>query len=273
MSEELKDASLQLPKAMMWATFGNGIMGIGMLITFCFCITDLEKLLAADMPIVQVLFDATGSNAGTIILGSVLLVLLFFSTVTTIASASRQVWAFSRDCGLPFSGWIRYVPLRWEIPLNALLVCLGVSLVLSAINFGSTGALNAILNVSNAALIFSYIVSIGCVRLKRLRGEPLLPRRWSLGKWGAPLNNVALLWLLVGFIFSFFPISPYMGDPAWWAEDFNWQALPIECIASTANESTRSIVIFSTTCMLALVYFACGGSKRYVAPLALVKTE
>ncbi|KAK5681067.1 hypothetical protein LTS10_006827 [Elasticomyces elasticus] len=273
MSEELKDASLQLPKAMMWATFGNGIMGIGMLITFCFCITDLEKLLAADMPIIQVLFDATGSNAGTIILGSVLLVLLFFSTVTTIASASRQVWAFSRDCGLPFSGWIRYVPLRWEIPLNALLVCLGVSLVLSAINFGSTGALNAILNVSNAALIFSYIVSIGCVRLKRLRGEPLLPRRWSLGKWGAPLNNVALLWLLVGFVFSFFPISPYMGDPAWWAEDFNWQALSIECIASTANKSTRSIVIFSTICMLALVYFACGGSKRYVAPLALVKTE
>ena len=34
MSEELKDASLQLPKAMMWATFGNGIMGICMLITF-----------------------------------------------------------------------------------------------------------------------------------------------------------------------------------------------------------------------------------------------
>lgn len=34
MSEELKDASLQLPRAMMWATFGNGILGIAMLITF-----------------------------------------------------------------------------------------------------------------------------------------------------------------------------------------------------------------------------------------------
>lgn len=34
MSEELKDASLQLPRAMMWATIGNGIFGIVMLVSF-----------------------------------------------------------------------------------------------------------------------------------------------------------------------------------------------------------------------------------------------
>lgn len=34
MSEELKDASLQLPKAMVWATVLNGVLGITMLITF-----------------------------------------------------------------------------------------------------------------------------------------------------------------------------------------------------------------------------------------------
>ncbi|KAK0304625.1 hypothetical protein LTR82_017132 [Friedmanniomyces endolithicus] len=242
MSEELKDASLQLPKAMMWAILGNGVMGIAMLITFCFCITDLDALLSdgSQYPIIQVLFNATSSYAGTIILGSVLLVLLFFSTVTTVASASRQTWAFSRDCvrpltsnhhsntdrnqGFPFSEWIRYVPPAWEIPLNALLVCLGVSLILSAINFGSSTALNAVLSVSNAALIFSYIISVGCVRLKRLRGEPLLPRRWSLGKWGAPLNDITLAFLLVAFVFSFFPTSPAVGNPAW-ASQFNWFVL------------------------------------------------
>ena len=34
MSEELKDASLKLPKAMMWATTINGVLGIAMVITF-----------------------------------------------------------------------------------------------------------------------------------------------------------------------------------------------------------------------------------------------
>ncbi|EMC93285.1 hypothetical protein BAUCODRAFT_235090 [Baudoinia panamericana UAMH 10762] len=257
MSEELKDASLQLPRAMIWATFGNGIMGIGMLITFCFCITDLQALLDSDSeyPVINVLYSATHSYAGTVVLGCVLIVLLFFSTVTTIASASRQVWAFSRDCGLPFSTWIRYVPPTWEVPVNALLVCLGVSLILSAINFGSDTAFQAILSVSNAALIFSYIISIGCVRLKRLRGEPLLPRRWSLGRWGGPINDITLAFLFVGFVFSFFPEAPSVGDPNW-AADFNW-----------------AIVIFAATCLLALLYYVCGGHRQYVAPVSLVKQD
>jgi len=75
-------------------------MGITMTITFCFCITDLGAIIgpnATSFPIIQVIFNATGSYAATCVLGSLLVILLFFSTVTTIASASRQVWAFSRD--------------------------------------------------------------------------------------------------------------------------------------------------------------------------------
>ena len=45
MSEELKDASIQLPKAMMWSILLNGIMGIGMIITFCFCIHDVAEFV------------------------------------------------------------------------------------------------------------------------------------------------------------------------------------------------------------------------------------
>ena len=97
MSEELKDASVHLPRAMMWATFVNGVMGIAMLISFCFCITDLDATLQSEVPIIQVLYSATRSYAATCVLGSVLVILVFFSTVTTIASASRQTWAFSRD--------------------------------------------------------------------------------------------------------------------------------------------------------------------------------
>ena len=138
-------------------------------------------------------------------LGTILLVLLFFSTVTTVASSSRQIWSFARDHGFPFSTWIRQVVPGWDIPVNSLLVALGVSLILGAINFGSNVALNAILSVSNAALLLSYIVSIGALRIRRLRGEPLLPRRWSLGKWGGPINDITLAFLVVTFFFSFWP--------------------------------------------------------------------
>nr|POF12877.1 hypothetical protein CFP56_10027 [Quercus suber] len=139
--------------------------------------------------------------------------------------------------------------------MNALLVCLLVSLALSAINFGSPTALNAILSLSNAALLFSYIISVGCIRLKRLRGEPLLPARWSLGRYGGLINDITLLALLLGFVFSFFPESPSLPDPAW-AADFNWAS-----------------VMFAATCAFAGLYYVVAGRERYVAPVAFVKSE
>lgn len=84
---------------MMIATFANGVLGVVMVITFCFCITNIEATVNSDsnFPIIQIVHESTGSYAGAIVLGSLLLVLLYFSTVTTVASSSRQVWAFSRD--------------------------------------------------------------------------------------------------------------------------------------------------------------------------------
>lgn len=257
MSEELKDASLQLPRAMMWATVLNGVLGITMLISFCFCITDIEYLvnLESDFPIIDVLLRATGSKAATCVLGAMLVVLLFFSTVTTTASASRQIWAFSRDQGFPFSRWIRYVNPRMEVPVNAVLCCLVVSAVISAINFGSDTAFNAVVGVSNAALGFSYIVSIGCLRLKRLRGEALLPARWSLGCYGGIINDISLAFLMVIFAFSFFP-TDVLHNHTRWTENFNW-----------------AIVIFGATCIMAGTYYILGGHRRYVSPASMVRAD
>lgn len=48
-------------------------------------------------PIVDVIYEITGSYAGTCVLIAFLIVLLFFSAVSTVASSSRQIWSFSRD--------------------------------------------------------------------------------------------------------------------------------------------------------------------------------
>lgn len=253
MSEELKDASAVLPKAMMWATFFNGMFGIAMMITFVFCGGALDSVLdsATGVPVLQAVYNATGSIGGTVVMGVLLVILTFFAAVSVTASSSRQIWAFARDKGLPFSAWIEYVRPGWDIPVNALLVCLGVSLIPACINFGSDVTLNAIVSISNAALIFSYIISIGCVRLKRLRGEPLLARRWSLGKWGGVVNDFALVFLVVAFVFSFFPMTP---KPA--PADMNWAAL-----------------MFGALGILAGITYLVSARHSYIAPVSLVKQE
>ena len=261
MSEELKDASRVLPSAMMWATICNACFGLIMMITYCFCLgpdwqtnvlgLDPEQPTQTGVAIIQVIWQSTNSIPGTIVMTFVLILLSMVGTITCIASSSRQVWAFARDRGFPFSSYIEYVRPGWDLPVNAILVVLGVSLAISALNFGSEVALAAIISLSNAGLLFSYIAAIGCVRLKRFRREPLLPRRWSLGKWGWLVNDVALAFLSISFVMSFFPIDNHPA-PA----DMNW-----------------AIVMFAFVLLVAGLNYWFRAHKTYMSPVSLVKSE
>lgn len=45
MAEETKEASIMIPRCMYWSYLLNGMMGFVMLITYCFCLTDIEGAL------------------------------------------------------------------------------------------------------------------------------------------------------------------------------------------------------------------------------------
>jgi choline transport protein len=49
------------------------------------------------------------------------------------------------------------------------------------------------------------MISIGCVLLKRIRGEPLPHARWSLGRWGLPINAFAFAYSGFVMVWSCFP--------------------------------------------------------------------
>lgn len=111
MSEEIKDASWVLPRAMMWTVFINGVLGYIMLITFCFCLGDVNSILSNPdvMPFVQVFLNATNSLAGTSIMTTIVIILTTCGCITNVATASRQLFAFARDDGLPFSKFLAHV--------------------------------------------------------------------------------------------------------------------------------------------------------------------
>lgn len=49
---------------------------------------------------------------------SVMITLATANGVTNMATASRQLFAFARDKGIPFHGWFQKVPQGWDIPFN-----------------------------------------------------------------------------------------------------------------------------------------------------------
>lgn len=81
-----------------------------------------------------------------------------------------------------------------------------------------------------------------------MRG-PLPPRRWSLGKLGIFINVGAVLFLLVVWVFIFFPV-----------------AIPV-----TPSTMNWNVVMFGGTMIFAVVYYFTIGWKKYTSPADLVK--
>lgn len=86
----------------------NVIMGIAMLIVMLFCIGPLSGVLEAQSPYLA-LFQNTGSSATSYALLVILFILISLGNITALATTSREMWAFSRDKGFPFSHWISRV--------------------------------------------------------------------------------------------------------------------------------------------------------------------
>lgn len=117
MSEELQDASYVLPRAMIATAAINGALGFTMLVTFCFCLGDTEAVLASRVgsfgyAFIEVFRQGTQSVAGATAMTCILIILSTFCCVTNIATASRQLFAFARDNGVPFSAYFAHVSIQ-----------------------------------------------------------------------------------------------------------------------------------------------------------------
>jgi len=95
----------------------------------------------------------------------------------------------------------------------------------------------------------SYILSIGCVLLKRVRGHQLPYARWSLGRAGPTVNLVAFIYASWGFFWSFWP---NMYQPT--LEQFNW-----------------ACVLFVGVMAVSIVFYYVQGRHVYDGPVAKVE--
>ena len=105
MSEEIANASVVVPRALMASYVISGVTAFASLIAVLFCTNDIDAALASPTgyPFMEILLNATGSTAGTLILLALITVMDVVAAVSCMTSASRQLWSFSRDRGVP--GW------------------------------------------------------------------------------------------------------------------------------------------------------------------------
>lgn len=121
--------------------------------------------------------------------------------------------------------------------------------ILSFIQLGSDTAFNILVSLSTLGLMSTYMLSIGCVLLRRLRNQELPHARWSLGRWGIWTNGFAFFYSLFITIFCCFPLSLPVG-----VADANWAPL-----------------IWVGVIVLAAVMYVVQGRRSYTPPVDFVE--
>lgn len=253
MSEEVSDAGLSVPRSMMWTFYINGSTGLIFLVTILFAIPSVEEALAhpSGFPFLYVFDLAMPRSPAAINILTLLTVwCLMVGNVSFTASCARQAWSFARDRGFPCSSWIARMNHRVHVPVNATLLTLACTVLLSLINLGSNAAFNAILSLQLSALMASYAIAITCIVLRKVRDPASLPpARWSLGAWGLPINICAMCYAIFACFWTFWPNSTPVT-----LESFNWAP-----------------VIFVAVMAVAMVTYVVQGRFVYDGPVALVK--
>ena len=203
-------------------------------------------------PYIQIFMNVTQSKSGTLALTALMEILMMFGIINQVTTTSRQLFAFARDGGLPFSSFLSQVRPGWDVPLNAVTVTIGFSIVISMIILGSPTAFFTIGNLCGVALFSSYIICIGCMAWRRIRGMPLLPSRFSLGKAGLAINLTAMAFLIVFWFFMFWPSYPNPSVPG-----MNWTTF-----------------VYGVVVIWSYIYYRLYAKKQYQGPVEYVrKTE
>jgi choline transport protein len=115
----------------------------------CFNLGNIDKDLSdpSEQPWVAIIYRITGSKAATIVLLIVMIIMYFFCAVNQVTTSSRQVFAFARDKGLPFHGFLSKVRPGSGVPANAVYVTLVFTCLLALIQIGVCQKLNVRLDL------------------------------------------------------------------------------------------------------------------------------
>jgi amino acid transporter len=219
LSEETHDASRTAAKGVLNSVLVSAIAGYVLILAFTFAIKDLGKVAdAGAFAAITVLQQALGKTGAELLLAIAVGGQLFCG-MSAVTSASRMLFAFSRDGAVP--GWRRWSKLNGKhVPANGVLLICFLAFVLAAPAW-SGNAVFVYAAVTSIATIGLYVAYVIPIFLRLRQGDSFDPGPWSLGRWYKPLNVIAIAWVL--FICILF-IVPVTDAGVWWSSSFDYKS-------------------------------------------------
>jgi amino acid transporter len=201
-SEETHHPRTTAPWGIFLAVAISVVMGSLMLVAVTLSIPDLPQAVAlGDAALTEILRLRLGARLGGVITFGIAGA-MWLCGLASMTSASRMVYAFARDGGLPLSRvWCR-IGARHRTPAAAIWALAAVALLLAV----SVAVYSAVVSVATIALYVSYGLPIAARLWARAHGGDRVRGPWHLGRLSTLNAGVALAWIV--FITVVFVLPP-----------------------------------------------------------------
>jgi len=217
-AEETREASRMAATGMWTSVVASVIFGWILLLAVTFAIPSTQFALDNIGTVVPSIWAESMSQGWAEALLFICVIAQFFCLTASVTSASRMMFAFSRDRAVPgHSLWRRVarnrIP-RWSVA--------GIGIFSSALMIPAVwNYLVGYFAGTAIAVIGLYIAFVLPVYLRYRQGEAWQePRAWSLGKHYKWIDLVSLIWVGIITILFIFPLYQ-AGLP--WSDDFTWE--------------------------------------------------
>src|SRR6266852_1362240 len=220
MSEETRQASRGAAWGIVMSVVVSVIFGFLLLVAVTFAIPSAKGPADAGVFIVRSIWEGAMGRRWAEFLLFIAVVAQVFCTIASVTSASRMMFAFSRDRAVPGHQIWRRVSKADRVPIFTVwaICCLAFVMVLPSLWFGYTGYAAS----TAVAVIGLYIAFVLPIILRLRAGESFERGAWHLGRYYKWIDWIAILW--IGFIsLVFFAPFAYTGIPG--NKGFTWYSV------------------------------------------------
>lgn len=192
-TEETIDPGRRAPWGIFFAVVLSLFSGLFMLMAVTLSIPDLAEFTAkGDSAFLDIFRYNLGNEFGSIVVGLVAGA-MWLCGLAGMTSASRMVYAFARDNGLPMSRMLSKVHSKYKTPSGAIWSLSFLALVLAF----SIKMYSAVVSIATVALYISYGLPIATRIWARYHGKHEKIGPWNLGRWSNFVSVLAIIWVLV----------------------------------------------------------------------------
>ncbi|KAI8959859.1 amino acid transporter [Daldinia sp. FL1419] len=210
MTEEMPRPAVDAPRAIIYAVIVGGVTGVAFILVILFCITDPDTVLSTptNMPISELILQATGSRAAATILTLMLAVCFINGTNGCVTSSSRLLYAMARDKGIVYHNYFAHITPKLDVPVRTIIFTFTFNVLFGLLYLGPSVAFSAYAASTTIFLNVSYVIP---VIVLLIRGRGVLRQYqaenayFALGKGGWALNIVAAIFVIVTSVFFCFP--------------------------------------------------------------------